>query len=203
MRGGFSPHRDRQPQDVKGSFRADGSPKYATCWISLDEAHPSNSCLYVIPRGSDPGYVDGDVDECDPLARALPTKHAYQQIRAIPLKQGEAVMFTHRILHWGSGVDQDYTGSPRLSLSFAASDDSFEEPYFDRKYLPLPPPWLRLALCCAQMIVYYQRFDTTLPALTRMYSYFKTKVGGGAVAFWVACMLSTVGCLFRCDAPHM
>ena len=37
---GFSPHRDRQPDDAPGSFRADGSPKYATVWLALTKATP-------------------------------------------------------------------------------------------------------------------------------------------------------------------
>ena len=46
---GFAPHRDRQPADVKGSFRADGTPKYATCWVALSEASVDSSCLYIVP----------------------------------------------------------------------------------------------------------------------------------------------------------
>lgn len=33
---GFSPHRDRQPDDAPATFRADGSPMYATAWVSDD-----------------------------------------------------------------------------------------------------------------------------------------------------------------------
>jgi hypothetical protein len=54
---GFTPHRDRQPADVPGSFRSDGSPKYSTVWLALRDATPENSCLYFIPRSADPGFV--------------------------------------------------------------------------------------------------------------------------------------------------
>lgn len=47
---GFSPHRDRQPDDTPATFRPDGSAKYATMWVPLTPATPENSCLYVIPR---------------------------------------------------------------------------------------------------------------------------------------------------------
>ena len=57
---GFAPHRDRQPPDVPGSFRADGTPKYCTCWVALSHASTDNSCLYLIPRSHDPGYDRGD-----------------------------------------------------------------------------------------------------------------------------------------------
>ena len=57
---GFSPHRDRQPEDVSQTFRKDGSAKYTTCWIALTDATPENSCLYMLPRFCDPGYIEGD-----------------------------------------------------------------------------------------------------------------------------------------------
>lgn len=96
---GFSPHRDRQPDDAASSFRADGSAKYSTLWLALTAATPDNSCLHVIPRHIDPGYVDGDPDDDDapdPLARALSCKEAYQHIRALPADPGAALVFTHR-----------------------------------------------------------------------------------------------------------
>ena len=57
---GFAPHRDRQPPDVRSSFHGDGSPKYCTAWVALGDADPDTSCLYLIPRGVDPGYDAGD-----------------------------------------------------------------------------------------------------------------------------------------------
>lgn len=47
---GFSPHRDRQPDDSPATFRPDGSAMYATLWVPLTPATPENSCLYIIPR---------------------------------------------------------------------------------------------------------------------------------------------------------
>jgi hypothetical protein len=35
---GFSPHRDRQPDDAASSFRADGTPMYSTVWIPFTGA---------------------------------------------------------------------------------------------------------------------------------------------------------------------
>ena len=78
---GFSPHRDRQPEDVPGSFRSDGMAKYTTCWVALSDATPDASCLYMIPKQFDPGYTQGDGETEDPLQAALPTKEAYQNIR--------------------------------------------------------------------------------------------------------------------------
>jgi hypothetical protein len=52
-----------------------------------------------ISRFADPGYFEGDPEDDeapDPLTAALPTKEAYQHIRALPAAPGAAVIFTHR-----------------------------------------------------------------------------------------------------------
>jgi hypothetical protein len=69
---GFSPHRDRQPddwtsrglpEDIRQTFRPDGTAKYATVWIALSQATPANSCLHFLPASHDPGYYSGDIDD--------------------------------------------------------------------------------------------------------------------------------------------
>jgi hypothetical protein len=158
---GFSPHRDRQPDEVATSFHSNGFPKYCTCWVALTEASPENSCLYMIPKWADPGYAVLEGNDTDPMREALKDKHDYQNIRALPLTEGNSVVFSHRILHWGSKATSTRTPSrpPRISMAFAFSDDSFEKPYLNVEHLPLPPFELRVALACAQMIIYYQRFQ--------------------------------------------
>jgi hypothetical protein len=45
--------------------------------VALTDADPCNSCLYVLPAHSDPGYREGDPEEedaPDPLDRALANK---------------------------------------------------------------------------------------------------------------------------------
>ena len=81
---GFAPHRDRQPADVPGSFRPDGSPKYCTAWVALSEATVDNSCMYVLPSTHDPGYHEGDdMSEGaeDPLIATLRSDDAVQARR--------------------------------------------------------------------------------------------------------------------------
>lgn len=146
---GFAPHRDRQPEDSPASFRADGSPRYSTCWLALTDAYPDNGCLYMLPRHADPGYYDGDDDEdldSDPLQVALQSKGAYQDIRALPCEAGAANFFSHRIIHWGSKGRKDTTLGPRIAFSFACSDESFEKPYFAASNLPCPALKLRVSL---------------------------------------------------------
>lgn len=52
----------------------------------------------------DPGYFVGDDDDSDktPLEIALPKKEDFQNIRALPAPKGSVLMFSHRIIHWGS-----------------------------------------------------------------------------------------------------
>ena len=68
----FSPHRDRQPEDARRTFREDGTAMYATAWVPLTDAGPENSCLCFVPAPNDPGYVDGD-DDGETSAAAEPS----------------------------------------------------------------------------------------------------------------------------------
>ncbi|KAL9183439.1 hypothetical protein ACHAXT_004295 [Thalassiosira profunda] len=205
-KAGFSPHRDRQPETMdalKDSFYPDGQAKYVTHWVALSDATPENSCLYVIPRQFDPGYTGGDdppenegecskddSDECsekeqtisDPLSRALSTKQSYQNIRALPRNAGASVIFTHRILHWGSrGNPEALDVRPRIAISFVYSDVEFEAPYLVGETLAedgsgkwrCPPFSIRLLMVCAQLLIYYQRFDLPASTLRACYDYCK------------------------------
>lgn len=75
---------------------------------------------------------------------------------------GEYIAFSHRLLHWGSKPQphtteclQNVNYRPRMALSFALADPSFESPYFDSvKYLPYPPLKLRLGLIAGLQIQY-------------------------------------------------
>ena len=202
---GFSPHRDRQPDslsDLKQSFYSDGQAKYITHWIALADATPENSCLYVIPKSFDPGYLQGDDmseeeekdtnksddssinnnDQLDPLSRALNTKQSYQNIRALPRTAGQSVIFTHRILHWGSrGNPHALNNNPRVAISFVYSDIEFEASYLSKELFSkdskgnwsYPSFEIRLLLVCAQLLIYYQRFNLSISTLRACYQYCK------------------------------
>ena len=134
----FTPHRDRQPkgEDTRKSFREDNTPKYCTMWIPLTNSTCENSCLYVIPRKCDQGYMDGDDDndlDKTPLEKCLKDKRDYQNITACPVDVGEAVVFSHRTIHWGSKPRENYEGEPRINVSFGFSDDSFEKAYLKNR----------------------------------------------------------------------
>jgi hypothetical protein len=204
---GFSPHRDRQPEDASTTFHSDNQPKFITQWIALSDATPGNSCLYVIPKPYDPGYTTGDITEestssinDNPLYRALSTKESFQHIRCLPRKAGQSILFTHRIIHWGSQGDDDVgrsgdnsdddtitSISPRIAISFVCSDPDFESPllvnhtkYFadtenseNNNSLIIPPLRIRLLLICAQLLIYYQRFDIDKSVIKACYNYCK------------------------------
>ena len=170
----FTPHRDRQPkgEDTRKSFREDNTPKYCTMWIPLTNSTCENSCLYVIPRKCDQGYMDGDDDndlDKTPLEKCLKDKRDYQNITACPVDVGEAVVFSHRTIHWGSKPRENYEGEPRINVSFGFSDDSFEKAYLKNRngvkvtedpddVQSLPTLKERLVLIASQMIVYHERF---------------------------------------------
>lgn len=183
--GGFSPHRDRQPENVASSFHKDGEAKFATHWIALTPATTSNSCLYMIPKDHDPGYTEGDGDEKDPLSLALPNKEAFQRIRAMPRDSGQSILFTHRIIHWGSIKDAE--ADPRAAISFVCSDPSFEKPYIDPNYFTgdkLPPFSIRLLLVCAQLIIYHQRFQLSKDMLKACFEYCKSMEEELEKSYW-------------------
>eukprot|EP00457_Paulinella_chromatophora_P008565 gb/GEZN01008604.1/.p1 GENE.gb/GEZN01008604.1/~~gb/GEZN01008604.1/.p1 ORF type:complete len:436 (+),score=49.25 gb/GEZN01008604.1/:30-1337(+) len=151
------PHRDR-PTAGPDSFHADGSPKYLSVWISLTSASPEQSCLYCIPKQYDPNYfIPGDS-----LEHVMPSPSSWQNIVALPLPAGGILGFSHRLVHWGSNpqpipVCRDLSSQPvlpRIALTLAFADPSFEEPYFDPALLPFPPLGLRIALVSGQEIQY-------------------------------------------------
>lgn len=175
--GGFSPHRDRQPENASTSFHPDGGQaKFVTHWIALSDAAPENSCLYVIPKSQDPGYTEGDIDDEEPLRRALPSKESFQNIRALPRVSGSSLLFTSRIIHWGSARVPSSEMPPRAAISFVCSDPTYEKPYIDLKYFTEnenPPFHIRLLLVCSQLLIYYQRFGLPKETIKACYEYCK------------------------------
>jgi hypothetical protein len=137
---GFSPHRDRSPDDPTATFRADKTPRYSSAWVALTEAHERNSCLHMIPMERDPGYLrkdacaadgadsdsDGDsAQDSFEYAERLACKQfetmawayfsgadrtsaaARSSVRVLRCAAGDAVLFSHRVLHWGSKARHD------------------------------------------------------------------------------------------------
>ena len=163
----FCPHRDRQPEDSPGSFSENGDAKYATAWVALaNDATPENSCLYCVPRPHDPGYYEGDDDDADakdPLSVALDSKKSFQYVRALPCKAGDGVVFTHRLIHWGS-IGEGREDRPRINISFGFACESFEPAYLTSR-ARVPSFEERLALVAGQLICYHERFPPNVKEL--------------------------------------
>ena len=92
----------------------------------------------------------------DAVQAALPSPAHWPSIVAQPCAQGDALCFSHRLLHWG-GVCDASAGVARVALSFALADPAFERAAFDAAHLPFPPHGLRLGLLAGQAIVYAQQ----------------------------------------------
>eukprot|EP00656_Telonema_subtile_P021073 TRINITY_DN22117_c0_g1_i1.p1 TRINITY_DN22117_c0_g1~~TRINITY_DN22117_c0_g1_i1.p1 ORF type:complete len:212 (+),score=27.63 TRINITY_DN22117_c0_g1_i1:168-803(+) len=178
LSAGWAPHRDRMSNaDAMNGFRENGVPKYNTCWVPLSDATVDNSCLMILPKGSDSGY-HGDQNPDDVFRSVFGDGAALQSVRALPCPQGSLVSFSHRTLHWGSHPTS--LGHPaRIALSFACSEDAFEAPYFDRSMLPLPPFDVRLGLVCGQLLLYAPNNENPLdPAAAALYfSGFRSAMG--------------------------
>jgi len=179
--GGFPPHRDRPFGDKEAtaapaSFRPvskhklSNMPKFCTVWIALSKCTPDNGCLYVVPKAHDHGYQVGDSLSLEgPTAVAASmwglrqsptgaaiwspnTNEALSAVRAIPLEPGEAVIISHRILHWGSKGRIGSTHGPRVSLTCSCADKSFEAAFLQDCFSPSLA--MRGSLAAAQSLSY-------------------------------------------------
>ncbi len=165
---GWPPHRDRplgeHPCTIAASLRPDGSARYTTVWVPLTDATPESSCLYCIPRMYDTGYEGGDPQGeagTGPLAAVLRSPEDAQVILALPCPAGSVLAFTHRLLHWGSAPLPPAPGCPppppRMALSFAFADPTFEQPYLRDStggWGAYPSAAARAGLVAAQAIAY-------------------------------------------------
>jgi len=107
-------------------------PKYITVWLALTEARLDTSCMYVLPRHADPDYSSADA----PVATAKAGEevdvgtivaYGHQHIRALPASPGDALFWSHRLIHWGSAPPMGMTNA-RRTLTWALADPSFEQP---------------------------------------------------------------------------
>ena len=92
----------------------------------------------------------------------------------MPRLAGSAVLFSHRVFHWG-GAGRPGCPTPRIAISFAASDPAFEPHYLAQPDAAatagagkskkgatpssaFPSLAARLALAAAQVVCYHDRF---------------------------------------------
>jgi hypothetical protein len=157
--------------------------------MALTNVTVSNSCLYVVPIEFDEGYyLSGDATTTESIEHSLigiddstistnksviiPVK--IQHAIAKPMLAGSFLSFSHRLLHWGSIIEDNAVlgepelvdmyetpiasayNFPRIALSTAFASNAFERPYFDHNLIQdgLVPLGIRLGLACGQQIQY-------------------------------------------------
>ncbi len=105
---GAPAHRDDEHENT---VRPDGTPRLLTVWVALTEAHPLNSCMYVLPASRDPEYVRA-LRNLDQSGARFPL----EDIRAIPARAGTMSCWNQHVLHWGSRSSRR-ADSPRISYA--------------------------------------------------------------------------------------
>lgn len=101
----IEPHRDKG----KVSLKVDGSTKSLTTWIPLNEANPLNSCIHLVPAHRDRNYNTDLQDNWN---------FNYADIRALPAKPGDILIWNQAVLHWGSMPAARDGLEPRISIGF-------------------------------------------------------------------------------------
>jgi hypothetical protein len=173
---GFQPHRDRAPDEPRGSFRDPAKahgPKYSTMWVALTNATPNNSCLYVVPRRFDSGYAAGDpvrpaTDKGGCPKMDSPLQAVYESgggggrgmraVRAVPVNAGGLVSISHRIIHWGSEGSPWNEDGPRIAMAMTFTDNEYEPHVLDPSVGPMPPVSQRVAAASGVTLHYSKRW---------------------------------------------
>ena len=105
---GFEPHRDAEYPDT---IDASGLPTVLTLWITVTEATPLNSCMYILPKDRDPQYLQATRDlttGADQLA--------LEDVRALPTEPGVLSCWDQYVFHWGSRSSRR-APTPRVSYA--------------------------------------------------------------------------------------
>lgn len=105
---GFAPHRDAE---YRNAIDEHGMPTVITVWITVTEASPLNSCLYVVPKNRDPQYADS-IGDLSVTADAF----AWEDVRALPTKPGVMSCWSQYLFHWGSRASRR-AKDPRITYA--------------------------------------------------------------------------------------
>lgn len=140
--GFYGPHRDKG----KKSLFEDGSPKILSFWLPLTEANTLNSCISLVPADRDPTYgTDNDND----------WSFKRPDIRALPAKPGDILLWNEAVLHWGSRPAAREDLEPRISIGFEyIKSDFIETCYPNYKFGYYPDFETRLAIIATQFRLY-------------------------------------------------
>lgn len=105
---GFAPHRDAE---YLHALDEHGMPTVMTVWITVTEASPLNSCLYIVPKHRDPQYASS-VEDLSVTADAF----AWEDVRALPTPAGVMSCWSQYLFHWGSRASRR-AQEPRITYA--------------------------------------------------------------------------------------
>lgn len=149
---GWPIHRDRSGGESDGFSSVTGLPLYTTVWLALTDATAQTSCIYCVPAYADANY--GSQAAEDEASEILAASH--QHITALPVQSGDALAWSHRLLHWGSASPAKASAS-RKALAFTMADPEYEAPSLvtTTTALAFPPFEARMALIAYSLICYH------------------------------------------------
>ncbi|MGL5059370.1 MAG: phytanoyl-CoA dioxygenase family protein [Microcoleus sp.] len=158
---GFEPHRDAEYEDT---IDANGMPTVITIWITITDANPLNSCMYILPANRDPQYAEAINNLQTPADR-----FALEDIRALPTAAGILSCWDQYVFHWGSRSSKR-AKEPRIS--YAAYCQRGDLTPVDDVTIDIPSAisfQTRLGLICRGLYRYsyasFERSKETEPAL--------------------------------------
>ena len=105
---GFAPHRDAE---YLNALDEQGLPTVMTVWITITEASPLSSCLYIVPKNRDPQYAQS-IGDLSVTADAF----AWEDVRALPTPPGVMSCWTQYLFHWGSRASRR-AKDPRITYA--------------------------------------------------------------------------------------
>ena len=142
---GWSPHRDKG----RVALFEDGTPKSLTVWLPLTAATPLNGCLYLVPADRDPTYG---------TERESEWTFKMPDVRALPAKAGDLLMWNQAVLHWGAHASER-AAEPRISMAFEFQRDDVK-PFNQPLLAPDRAPGFddRLRLICKQILQYQHMY---------------------------------------------
>jgi hypothetical protein len=91
---GFEPHRDLE---YLNTIDAQGNPTVLTLWVTVTDANPLNSCMYVLPSHRDPEYKAAITN-----LKQGASLFKLEDVRAIPVAGGALSGWDQYLYHWGS-----------------------------------------------------------------------------------------------------
>ena len=142
---GWKPHRDK---GYKALF-PDGRPRALTAWVALSDSTTHNGCMYIVPADRDPTY--GKVNDQD-------HKFDLSDIRALPAKAGDTLVWNQAVLHWGSR-SAPRNVPPRVSVAFEFQcAESHKLNDFVMVPKQIPSFEARISLICKQILQYQHMY---------------------------------------------